>query len=114
MFFVFFSFSGFHLPERRNLDIGSWYNFCADIGALIYAQIFATDFCLQFVQILGAQCADFCADFSADFSSTFWFFKIGVPESRKMRTKSAAASQRPVREGSLFHPAALRRWHVTQ
>ena len=45
------SFSGFHLPERQNLHTGSWYNFCADFGALIYVQIFAhiffADFCAQ-------------------------------------------------------------------
>ena len=52
-------FSGFHLPERRNLHTGFWHNFCDDSGALIYTQIFAQIYCADFVrrfivQIFGA------------------------------------------------------------
>ena len=72
IFSVFFFWLN-HLPERRNLHTGFWYNFCADFGALIYAQIFCADFCAQiFAQIFGAQCADFPLIFAQIFRRFFF------------------------------------------
>ena len=100
-----------------------WYDFCADFGALIFAQIFCADFCAQiFAQIFGAQCADSSADFCADFPQIylqgFGASQMGVPESRKnahkicriIRGVPTACAGR----GPHSISAALSRRHVTE
>ena len=88
--FVFVFLSGIHLPERRNLHTGSWYDSwydsCADFGTLILVRRFLA-------HIFGPQCPDFCADFSPFCRYANKFSRV----TQKMRTRSVA-SQRPVGE----------------
>ena len=72
--------SGFHVPERRNLHTGPWYDFCADFGVLIFAQIFAqifcADFCVQIFALIFAQI--FAQIFRQVFAQIFRRFVFGV------------------------------------
>ena len=116
-------FSDFHLLEREIITPIVGTVFCADFGALIYAQILRR----FFAQIL---CADFVGRFFVRNAQIFaqifrrFFFGILVLQKQvfqshaKIRAKSAeksAASQGPVPgRGPYSIFAALSRRHVTQ
>ena len=70
-------FSGFHLPDKRNVQTGFLRRFFgAQIFPPILAPIFAPIFGAQifapiFKQIFRVLCADFCAHFRAHFPQIF-------------------------------------------
>ena len=116
----FFSvFFGSYLPERWNFHSDSWYNYCADFGALIVAQISTcVEFYAQkFAQIFGAQCADHCTDYCADFLQIFLphfgAFKINYRSSRVTQKCAENLQRNPwrpnglSREGSLLNRGCL-------
>ena len=81
-------FLAFIFQRDGNLHTGFWYNFCADFGALICAQIFLRRFCAQILRRFSLRRflvlnTDFCADFPHIFLWSSGVLKIGVPESRK-------------------------------
>ena len=88
-------FSGFHLPDKRNVQTGFLRRFFGAqiLGAQIFAPIFA--------QIFGAQI------FAPIFAQIWRLKKIGVPESRKnaqkIRGKICGRPNGPARGGTPFH-----------
>ena len=60
---VFFLFPGFHLPERRNVQMGFW---CADVwcsNGLLVRRFLVRRFLRRFSVCRFLQRADSCADF---------------------------------------------------
>ena len=116
IFFCVF-FSGFHLPDKRNVQ--------TVFLRRLLARRFLRPFLLRrFLRpfLLRFWCADFCAHFRADFPQiflrSFGACKIGVPESRKnaqkMRRKIRGVRMALLRGAPHSLSAFSSRQHVTQ
>ena len=72
-------FSGFHLPERRNVQTDCLHTFLVRrfLCSSFCADVLGADFCTEFC------CADLCADSPQIFLRRFGTLKPGVPETRK-------------------------------